>query len=110
MALRTIEAALPRRFDPERARDLDATLELRLHGGNGHVRRLTLRIDNGRLTVTPGQAADATAVAEVQAEDAIRLAAGSIGWPELVSSGRLAFSGDPFLALRFPALFRLPAG
>ena len=47
---------------------------------------------------------------EVQAEDAIRLAAGSIGWPELVSSGRLAFSGDPFLALRFPALFRLPAG
>lgn len=110
VALRTIEAVLPRRFEPERARDLDATIELRLHGGNGHVRRLTLRIDHGRLTVTPGPAADATAVAEVQAEDTIRLAAGSIGWPELISSGRMAFSGDPFLALRFPSLFRLPAG
>jgi alkyl sulfatase BDS1-like metallo-beta-lactamase superfamily hydrolase len=108
VALRAIQAALPRRFDPERARDLDATIELRLHDGNGRVRQLTLRIDHGNLTVTPGAAPDATAVAQVQAEDTIRLAAGVIGWPELISSGRMEFSGDPFLALRFPLLFRLP--
>ena len=30
-------------------------------------------------------------------------------WPQLMSSGRLELSGDPFLALRFPSLFRLPA-
>jgi hypothetical protein len=39
----------------------------------------------------------------------IRLASGAVGWPALLSSGRLEFSGDPFLALRFPTLFRLPA-
>ena len=39
----------------------------------------------------------------------IRLVSGSAGWPELVSGGRLELSGDPFLAIRFPSLFRLPA-
>jgi hypothetical protein len=39
----------------------------------------------------------------------IRLVSGAIGWPELLSSGRLELTGDPFLALRFPTLFRLPA-
>ena len=29
-------------------------------------------------------------------------------WPELISSGRFELSGDPFLALRFASLFRLP--
>lgn len=42
------------------------------------------------------------------AQDAIRVAA--VGWPELMPSRRLVLAGDPFLALRFPSLFRLPAG
>jgi hypothetical protein len=39
----------------------------------------------------------------------VRLVSGAVGWPELLSNGRLVMSGDPFLALRFPILFRLPA-
>jgi len=32
-----------------------------------------------------------------------------VTWPELISSLRFELSGDPFLALRFASLFRLPA-
>jgi hypothetical protein len=41
-------------------------------------------------------------------EDLILLASGAVGWPELLSSGRFELTGDPFLALRFASLFRLP--
>lgn len=109
--IRAVATALPWRFDAAGALDLEATLELRLrdpHGGPAAP--LALRIDHGRLSVTPGPAAGAGAAAELAAEDMIRLVAGSVGWPELISSGRMTLSGDPFLALRFPGLFRLPAG
>jgi hypothetical protein len=38
----------------------------------------------------------------------VLLASGEVGWTELLASGRLTLSGDPFLALRFPRLFDLP--
>jgi hypothetical protein len=44
----------------------------------------------------------------VGSDDLILLASGAAGWPELLSSGRFELSGDPFLALRFAALFKLP--
>ena len=36
------------------------------------------------------------------------LGSGAVAWPELFSSGRFELTGDPFLALRFASLFRLP--
>ena len=36
------------------------------------------------------------------------LAGGAVTWPQLLSSGRFQLTGDPFLALRFASLFRLP--
>jgi hypothetical protein len=68
-----------------------------------------VRIADGRCEVSPGRAADAGARATLAATDFMRLARGGVAWPELLSSRRLEFSGDPFLALRFPALFKLPA-
>lgn len=111
VALRSIQAALPRRFDPAQARDLEATLELRVRKPRGGgATPLALHIAGGELSVSRGPARDAGAAAELSADDMIRLAAGSVGWPQLISSGRMSLSGDPFLALRFPALFRLPVG
>ena len=57
----------------------------------------------------PGPARGPGAAVELGAGDMIRMASGAVGWPELLSSRRLELSGDPFLALRFPNLFRLPA-
>ena len=101
--------AIPQRFDPEQARDLDATFELRVRNPDGgSPTRLALRICGGRCAVVPGGAVEPGAVATLGADDIIRMATGAAGWPELLSSGRLELSGDPFLAMRFPALFSLP--
>jgi hypothetical protein len=37
------------------------------------------------------------------------MVSGAASFPELLAWGRLELGGDPFLALRFPSLFRLPA-
>jgi SCP-2 sterol transfer family len=97
-------------FDRQSARGLTATLELRVRV----LRRrsgtpLTLQIDDGRLRIRPGAPESAGASATVALTDLLRLGVGAVAWPQLLSSGRLELSGDPFLALRFPSLFRLPA-
>jgi hypothetical protein len=102
--LTALPYAIPRRFDPAAADGLDATFELRVDGG-----RFAVRIAEGRCKVTPGPAPGADTVVSVSGSDLIRLGSGAVGWPELLSSRRLAVSGDPFLGLRFPMLFRLPA-
>jgi hypothetical protein len=108
--LRAIRVAIPIRFDPTQARDLEATFELRVRDPNGgDPVPFSLRVSGGRCEVRQAPAERPGAVAELGADDMIRLASGAIGWPELLSSGRLELSGDPFLALRFPSLFRLPA-
>jgi hypothetical protein len=108
--VQSIRRAIPRRLDAAAARGLEATFELRVRKpAGGEPERFALRISDGACTATPGPAADAGAVATLGADDIVRLASGSVGWPELLSDGRLELSGDPFLALRFPTLFRLPA-
>jgi SCP-2 sterol transfer family len=96
---RVVALMIPWRFDPAQANEL----ELR-------VRRrpidLAIAIADGACTVTPGSAPGAGAAAGLA--DLIRLILGDAGWPQLLSSGRLRLSGDPFLAMRIPALFRLP--
>lgn len=111
IAVRAIRTALPARFDPGRAEDLEATLELRVRRRNGDgVTPLGLRISRGELHVSSGPAPSAGAAVELGVEDIVRLAAGTVGWPELISAGRMTMTGDPFLALRLLSLFRLPAG
>ncbi|HET8976968.1 MAG TPA: SCP2 sterol-binding domain-containing protein [Solirubrobacteraceae bacterium] len=107
--MRVMSRAIALRFNPAAADGLEATLELALHDPHGrpptHYR---LMISDGRCAVRPGRAADAGATASIGSDDLIRLASGAVGWPELFSSGRFELNGDPFLALRFAGLFRLP--
>ena len=102
-----IERALPRLFDPEAAGDLDASFALEIRGRRPVVRTLTVR--DRRLTVSRGRPQNAGATVLVGAGDMVRLATGDTGWPALLAEGRLELAGDPFLALRFPRLFGLPA-
>jgi hypothetical protein len=109
MIVEVIRRALPRRFDASAAGDLEATFELRIrdpHGGE--PTRFALSISHGRCAVAAGGARGAATCITLGADDAIALVTGGAGWPELLSSGRLELSGDPFLGLRFPNLFRLP--
>jgi hypothetical protein len=105
---RAVLAALPvgieRRFDEQAAGELDATLELRVGG-----RRFAVRVADRRCTVERGAAPEAGAYVAISPGDIARLVTGTVAWPVLLAGGRLELGGDPFLALRFPALFGFTA-
>jgi hypothetical protein len=105
--VRIIERAIPRLFNADAAGDLDAVFELEITGRRPTY--LGLAVKDRRLQVRRGRAPEAGAGVSIAAEDMVRLVSGDTGWPELLSSRRLSLSGDPFLALRFPQLFGLPA-
>ena len=110
LLLRAMPLALARQFDPAAARDLDAVFELRVRDPHGAPpTRFELRIADSRCQARPGGAPDPQVTATIGAADMIRLASGGVGWPELLANGRLELTGDPFLGLRFPMLFGLPA-
>src|SRR5947209_5644120 len=97
LLLQTIPHAIPRWFDPGAAEGLDATFELAIRErGFGEPELFAIAIAARRCSITRGPAAEAGARAEIGAEDLILVVSGSVGWPELLSSGRLVLSGDPF--------------
>ena len=107
--LRALPRAIARRFEPAAATDLAATLELAIRDAHGHTEaRYELAIANACCSVRPREPAAPAARAMIGSDDLILLACGAVGWPELLSSGRFELTGDPFLALRFASLFRLP--
>ncbi len=110
MILGAIPRAATQLFDPQAAGDLEAAFELRISGpGGGEPTRFRVDVADGRCQVRRGTAADAAAAVDVAAGDLVRMASGAVGWPALLAGDRLELSGNPFLALRFPGLFRLPA-
>jgi ubiquinone biosynthesis protein UbiJ len=102
-----VPAGMLLRFDPEAARDLDTTLELRLAGSDA---RFAVRVAEGRCTVARRAAPEAAAHVTISAGDLVRLISGTVPWTALLARGRLELGGDPFLALRFPKLFRVGPG
>lgn len=108
--VRAIPLVIPRRFDAAAAADLDARFDLRVRNpAGGEPASFQIAIHDGRCEVRPGTSGDGVTAVTVTAGDLVRLASAATGWPELLSSGRLELSGNPFEALRFPALFRLPS-
>ncbi len=107
--VRALPAAIRRRFDPGSADGLQAVLELAVRDPRGQSAELfELAIADARCSVRPGAPVQPGARATIASDDLILLASGGATWPELLSSGRFELTGDPFLALRFASLFRLP--
>lgn len=107
--VRALPRAIRRRFDPASADGLEAVLELAVRDPSSTAHdRFALAIAGPRCSVRPGAPERPGARATIGSDDLILLATGSASWPELLSSGRFELTGDPFLALRFASLFRLP--
>ena len=97
-------------FDRNAARGLTVTLALHIRVARRRKPlSFALRIEDGHLRVRRGAPAAAAATITMRLRDLLALAVGSTGWPQLLAAGRLELTGDPFLALRFPGLFKLPA-
>ncbi len=107
LILALLPRAIARRFDAAAAQDLDATLELTIRH-DARPASYALAIAGAHCSVRSGAPARAQARATIGADDLILLAGGAVTWPQLLSSGRFDLTGDPFLALRFASLFRLP--
>ncbi len=108
--VRLIERALPRLFNPAAAGELNAVFELRITNPRHRAPdSFGLTISDATLRITRGPAARAGATVSIGADDVVLLATGETGWAALLAGRRLVLSGDPFLALRFPRLFGLPA-
>jgi hypothetical protein len=107
LILAMLPKAIARRFDAAAAHDLDATLELAIRH-DARPASYALAIAGARCSVRSGAPAQANARAAIGADDLILLAGGVVTWPQLLSNGRFQLTGDPFLALRFASLFRLP--
>ena len=108
--LRALPRGISRRFDPSAAGDLQGVFELRIADPRGgEPARFQITVSEGSCDIRRGPASEPGATATVGADDLIRMASGATGFPELLATGRLELGGDPFLALRFPALFKLPA-
>ena len=105
--LALLPRAIARRFDAAAADGLDATLELAIRH-DSRPASYALAIAGANCSVRSGAPARADARAMIGADDLILLAGGAVTWPQLLSSGRFHLTGDPFLALRFASLFRLP--
>jgi putative sterol carrier protein len=95
---------MARRFDAEAAGDLDAVFELRLSDSG---QRYAVHVAGGRCAVERRPAPEAGAQVSISSGDLVRLVSGAIPWTALLAHGRLELGGDPFLALRFPKLFRI---
>jgi hypothetical protein len=109
LIVRALPSAIRRRFDRTSARDLEAVLELAVRDPRGRdPARFELAIAGERCRVRARVPERPGARALIGSDDLILLACGAARWPELLSSGRFELSGDPFLALRFASLFRLP--
>jgi alkyl sulfatase BDS1-like metallo-beta-lactamase superfamily hydrolase len=100
LVLRALPAGMARKFDPVAAGDLDATFEMCVDD-----ERFAVRVAGGQCTVERRAAPEAGATVTISAGDIVRMVTGTVQWPVLLAAKRLELGGDPFLALRFPALF-----
>jgi SCP-2 sterol transfer family len=109
IVLRVLPRAISMRFEPTAAQDLEATLQLTIRDPAGREpAHFRLAVAGPTCSVRRGAAERPGACAVIASDDLILLASGAASWPQLLSTGRFELNGDPFLALRFAALFKLP--
>jgi len=90
-------------FDPERAGDLDAIVQLRFEGGS-----FAADIGNGEIEVSRNEIASPDATIEADPGAFLDVLHGRRELSDALSSGEMRFEGDEELAVRFTTLFPLP--
>lgn len=101
--------AMPRQLDAGAAEGVEAVVEYRIGGRrDGRRDHWQVAITDQRCRVTRSPDGRADVCLTMDATPFLRLATGSASGPQLFLVGRLEVSGDLALAMRLPALFRVP--
>lgn len=100
-------AGLEAAFLPERAANVNKTIQFNFTGAEEGIWRLV--IANGALSYGQGAAENPNATATVDSEDWLNLLRGELNPMSAVISGKLKIKGDPMLLAQFQTWFRPPA-
>jgi len=100
---------MPDRFDPERARGVDAVIEWRIldRPGGGHD-SFRIVIEGGACRLEQRATADAAVTYEIAPVDFVKLVTGNASGPKLFLFGRLKIRGNLLLAARMQTFFSIP--
>jgi len=92
------ETVLPKRFDPNKARGIQATIQVDISGTNGG--KWIINIKDQRLNVKKGTDQAPTITIQMSDENYLDLLNGKLSAEKAFFSGKIKFKGDLMLALR----------
>lgn len=90
-------------IDPEKAKDLNATLLFDLGGENGGQWHVALK--DGAVKVNQGSVSDPTATVKMDAQDYVDLVAGRLNPVNAFMTGKVKVEGDLNAVMKFQTLF-----
>ena len=108
IVLATLPMSMRAMFRPKVAAAADGTIEFRLRRPGGGVDYMEISVFRGACSIHPRASDWPTAVIDVGVADLLRMAAGAVATPSLVTDHRLRINGDMIMIMRFPTLFGLP--
>ena len=92
------EEVLPSRFKPDKAADIDVTVQVKITGPNGGDWIVTIK--NQKLEVKEGTHSSPTLTLEMAEADYLNLVNGKMSGEKAFLTGKLRFKGDMALALK----------
>ncbi len=101
--LKEIFEKMPAAFLPEKAANINATIQLELTGEGACDR--VLKIANGAITITEGRVAAPNLTLTMEASDYVALSWGEVSPINLFMAGKIKPQGDMTLAIKFPDMF-----
>ncbi len=94
---------MPDVFLPEKATNLDTTIQLELTGEGGGD--WTIKIANNTVKVNPGRSIAPNLVLTMAASDYVAISYGEANPVNLFMAGKIKLQGDMTLAMKFPEMF-----
>lgn len=92
------EKILPARFDPSKAKGIDAIISVKISGVNGG--EWIVKIQNQKLIVEKGTHPSPTIAVCMSDTDYVNILNGQLNVEKAFFSGKIKFEGDLILALR----------
>ena len=107
--IRTVKRAMPRRFNADKAGELQAVVEFWITGGRGgRSENWQVVIEDRSCRVTEVLEREPDLTVEIDGVPFLKLITGTAAGPALFLKGDLKLQGDLMLASRLPRIFRPP--
>jgi putative sterol carrier protein len=101
--LKEIFEKMPAAFVPDKAANVNATVQLELTGEGASD--WALKIANGAISITEGRADAPNLTLTMAADDYVALSRGEINPMNLFIAGKITLQGDMTLAMKFQEMF-----